>query len=256
LALRKESAAMSKRVMVAVLGFCLVGMVGCPELQKLRDENKRLNGQVVGLQTDKQKLSNEVNALAAERDRLEAELSEARGEAERSAGLLNELKGEQEKLQQQNRDLQALLRGIPGTTVKATAEGNYVVTESEILFDPGQIELKSGATAALDKVSEYLRAHPDISIRIDGHTDGQPIRVSPWKDNYHLGAMRAHAVMLYLMDKGVSPERAFIASFGPNRPLVPPKEPTADVPQNRRVEILLVPEGVRTVGEILEGLKE
>jgi chemotaxis protein MotB len=252
----KESAAMSKQVMAAVLGFCLVGLVGCPELQDLRKQNASLNSKVLSLQTENQRLFTEKEALKAERDRLEADLTEARAEGDKSSGLLGELRAEQQKLQQQNTDLQTLLKGIPGTSVRASAEGNYVVTESEILFDPGQIELKAGATAALDKVVEYLQAHSDTSVRIDGHTDGVPIRVSAWKDNYHLSAMRAHAVMRYLVDKGVAAERMFIAGFGPNRPRVPPKEPTADVPKNRRVEILLVPGGVRTIGEILEGIKE
>jgi flagellar motor protein MotB len=47
----------------------------------------------------------------------------------------------------------------------------------------------------------------------------------------------------------------FICGFGPNRPLRQPKAPEEAVAGNRRVEILLIPEAMRSIGQILEGFK-
>ena len=97
-----------------------------------------------------------------------------------------------------------------------------------------------------------VRRNDQQLIRVDGHSDGEPIKHSQWKDNYHLSAMRAHAVMQYLASQGVPAQNMYIVGFGPNRPLVEPVEPEAPMPKNRRVEILLVPQAQRSIEQILE----
>ena len=245
---------MLKRMAVVVLGVCLVGLAGCPELQDLRKQNASLKLQVLGLQKDNQTLTADNQALKSDKASLQTDVSKATSDAKRASALMDELKGEQEKLRKQKEDLAAILQGL-GPTIESRPEGNFIVTGNEILFDPGSIELKASASPVLDKVADYLQVHSEINIRVDGHTDGQPIKVSNWLDNYHLAAMRAHAVMKYLVDKGVKADRMFICGFGPNRPLRQPKAPEEAVAGNRRVEILLIPEAMRSIGQILEGFK-
>jgi flagellar motor protein MotB len=231
---------MLKRTMLLGLTVCLIGLTGCTELRDLRKQNASLKAQLNSLQADRDQLADENMALKAERDALQASLRDARAEARRMSQLVGEVRAEQDKLQQQTVELKKLLGNFSGITVEARGEGNFIVMESNVLFDPGKIELNEASTASLDEIAQYLMANPGLPIRIDGHTDGVPITHSEWKDNYHLAAMRAHAVMRYLVDHGVSE----------------PEEPTAEMAANRRVEIMLVPAGVRSISEILEGFEE
>jgi chemotaxis protein MotB len=167
--------------------------------------------------------------------------------------LLGKLQQAQQEREQQLKELQALVRDMGGMSVQSRPEGDYIVIENTILFDPGKIDLSEKARKTLDStVVAYLKKNADQMVRIDGHTDGVPIQHSAWKDNYHLGAMRAHSVMSYLMSKGIPPERMAIVGYGPNRPLVKPAQPKADTPKNRRVEILIVPKAHKSIEEILD----
>ena len=84
------------------------------------------------------------------------------------------------------------------------------------------------------------RVGTDEALRVDGHTDNVPIKVSGWKDNFHLSAMRAHTVLKALVGEGISSERIFLAGFGLHRPQVS-NDTREGRQQNRRVEILIVP---------------
>ena len=247
---------MLKRAIVVGLAICLAGLAGCAQIKDLERKNANLHAQVQSLQAERDELVAENQALKTDRETLQAALTDARKEARRMSELVGEMKAEQDKLHRQTAELKALLDEFGGIDVEARREGNFIVMQSEILFDSGKVDLNPDAADSLNKVADYLVAHSELPIRIDGHTDGVPIQHSPWKDNYHLAAMRAHAVMRYLMERGVSPERMHIVGFGPNEPRVEPQEPTEPVAANRRVEILLVPEGARSIGEILEGFQE
>ena len=246
---------MLKRAMIIGLTVVFLGLTGCAELGQLRKQNANLRDQVTSLQADRDQLLARDRALQTDRDSLRAALDSASKESQRMAALLERLRAEEAKSKQQALDLQKLLDKV-GVAVEHRPEGNFIVMESEILFEPGKDELNAGATASLDTIADYLRATPGLTSRIDGHTDGVPISHSAWKDNYHLGAMRALAVMRYLVGAGLDPKRAYVVSYGPNRPAVEPEEPTAEMAENRRVEILIIPEAQRSISEILEAWGE
>ena len=243
---------MLKRVVTVGLALMLVGLAGCAELRDLRKQNANLTNQVASLQSEKGQLLEENGALQALRDSLQASLTKVSQEAKQMADLVNELRSAEENSRQQALELKRLLADLEGVQLEQRSGRTFIVLASDILFAPGRDELSPEASAALDKVADYLLGHPGLQIRIDGHTDGVPITHSPWKDNYHLGGMRALAVMRYLTGKGLDSARVHIVSFGPNKPYLEPEEPTADVAENRRVEILLVPEEMRSIGEMLE----
>ncbi len=116
---------------------------------------------------------------------------------------------------------------------------------SDVLFMPGSWKLTDKASQSLTKLATALKqtfaAHPDYVARIDGHTDSDPIRRAAQQgiqDNTHLGFMRAHAVMQFLVDKGLPKNRLFVLSAGEHIPV------GADKKLNRRVEIWVSnPEG-------------
>ena len=120
---------------------------------------------------------------------------------------------------------------IPGVSGAYGAGTVTATVENDILFDSGKATLKNGAKKALDAVAGVLNSsYAGQSIRVNGHTDTDPIKKSGHKSNYHLGFERAYAVREYLITRGVDAKRIALGSFGPN-------EPRESKERSRRVEI-------------------
>ena len=223
--------------LIAVLAF-----TGCADVEKLRQENSRLQDRLKQLSNEKQSAQQRLNQAQDKLESLRSQLGEAQSAKEKLNQLLEKQRQKKSQLQEQRQELEKLVKNLSGVGVRSGKQGNYIVLEDKILFDLGEAELSEGAKETLNSILEYLKKKPDQQIRIDGHTDGVPIKQTDWMDNYHLAAMRAHAVFDYLASKGVDPKRMHIAGFGPNRPRKEPPKPTAPVKENRRVEILLMPD--------------
>ena len=104
----------------------------------------------------------------------------------------------------------------------------------DVLFDSGQITVKSGAKRTLDRVADLLNGQfAGYQVRIEGYTDTDPIRKSKWASNEHLSFERANAVEKYLVGKGVNTRRMYSAAFGPDRP-------KGSKAESRRVEIVVL----------------
>ncbi len=236
---------MLKRGLLVCLSALVILSTGCAQLKQLRAQNESLREQLKMSQQQLQKAEDEKAVLMSDRQALEAELTATKKEAAQAQQIVSDLQRERMRLEQQRQDLQKLLN----TTVETRDGTNVVVYESDILFAPGKAELTDEAKASLDKIAQYLVNHPEQEVRVAGHTDAVPITHSNWIDNYHLSVMRAHAVMRYLVDRGVSAERMTIVGSGPNEPRVEPEEPNQPVAENRRVEILLVPPSNASLGD-------
>lgn len=103
-----------------------------------------------------------------------------------------------------------------------------------IQFEYKSVLLTKSSKKVLDEVVAILKQNPDLYIYIDGHTsaDGNP-------DNHlKLSQARANSVRIYLMSKGVAPNRMKAEGFGATRPLDPGQTP-AQLARNRRVEMRL-----------------
>ena len=236
-------------LVLAVVG--LLTLAGCASLfcGSVQDENKRLKARL-------QERTEELSKIREELEAKKKETATLTGRKDELAKLVEELKKADEEQKKQRTELQQIIKDITGVSVSAGPEGNIIMIQDDILFDLGSIELSEKARKTLDTVVVvYLKKYPDQKIRIDGHTDGVPIKVSPFDDNWHLAAMRSHAVMKYLTSKGIAGDRMYISGWGPNRPLVPPVRPQAPTPKNRRVEILLISKGGRDIQQLLEGFK-
>ena len=98
-------------------------------------------------------------------------------------------------------------------------------------FETGTAEIKSQSFSLLDEVVGVLNDMPDNRMAVQGHTDN---RGSP-AYNRELSQRRAQAVVKYLTDKGIAPERLDAKGFGPDRP-VSSNETADGRAQNRRVE--------------------
>lgn len=87
--------------------------------------------------------------------------------------------------------------------------------ESEnIYFDFDKAELKPEARAILTKKAEWLRAHPEFNLLIEGNCDERGTA----EYNLALGERRANAAWKFLNALGVSGDRMATVSYGEERP--------------------------------------
>lgn len=155
---------------------------------------------------------------------------------------IQELEGERNRLESVRRDLQEKLKGT-GATV-GIKHGKIAVTlPSSIFFNSGQVTLRKAAKASLAKVCDAIKSSfPTETIRIEGHTDTDPIKKTKhlYASNWELSAMRAASVLHFLVDKcNLAPERLYIAGFGEYQP-VDSNKTEKGKKQNRRVEIVVL----------------
>jgi chemotaxis protein MotB len=126
------------------------------------------------------------------------------------------------------------LSGLDVTENKAagTTTVNFL---GDALFDSGKATLKETAKANLDKVAAALKKqYAGKQVRVEGHTDSDPIVHSKWKSNMELSKARADAVRDYLVKKGVDAAIVSTQGYGESKPK------GADKAKNRRVEIVVV----------------
>lgn len=185
----------------------------------------------------------EQNALLMEENEdLRAQLSDRDSALDSAVARARDREEEARRLQREMRELerrqgeqrQTGFEGIAGVTGTHGAGEVTATIESDLLFAPGSATLTANAKRALDQVAQVLNSqYAGNRVRVAGHTDPDPIRRSPFASNYHLGFERAYAVREYLMERGVSRNRLYIASHGPH---VPKESKT----KSRRVEIIVV----------------
>ncbi len=78
-------------------------------------------------------------------------------------------------------------------------------------------DLSDAAKAILNENARWLKANPDVRVRIEGHTDER----GTGEYNLALGERRALKVRGYLIFKGIPAENLKTASFGEEMPLAP-----------------------------------
>ena len=111
-------------------------------------------------------------------------------------------------------------------------EGRVAVRD--ILFDTGSAQIRPSSSDVLAQIGQMLRAHPDLHLRIEGHTDSQGGAAA----NRQLSQRRAEAVMQVLVDAyGIDRTRLEAVGRGEAEPVA--SNDTADGrQQNRRVELV------------------
>ncbi len=137
------------------------------------------------------------------------------------------------------------LRQIIGDRPDIRVVGDRFVFQSEVLFAPGKADLANGAKQQLDPVIAALKEMSqkipkDINwvLRVDGHTDRQPISNAQFASNWELSAARAISVVRYMIAQGIPPNRLAAAGFADNQPL-DPGSGAAAYRRNRRIELRL-----------------
>ena len=123
--------------------------------------------------------------------------------------------------------------------------GDRFVFQAEVLFPKGKSELNAAGETEMLKLADAVKQlekeiPPDIAwvLRVDGHTDNDPIQSVEFKSNWELSAVRAISVVKYLESQGVQSKHLVAAGFGQYQPLV--EGDTEDAKsENRRIELKL-----------------
>lgn len=123
--------------------------------------------------------------------------------------------------------------------------GDRFVFQAEVLFEKAKAQLNPEGEAEMRKLADAVKQlereiPPDIAwvLRVDGHTDADPIQSPQFKSNWELSSARAIAVVNYLIANGVSPKHLVAAGFGEFQPIDPGStEETKS--RNRRIELKL-----------------
>ncbi len=152
-----------------------------------------------------------------------AEASAARQQAATAQADAATAQAQAAALQQELAELQA----------KQTDRG-MLVTLGDVLFEFGRAEIKPTAQAAIAKLSNYLKQHPDRRVLIEGFTDS----VGSDQANLTLSQRRSQAVADALRAQGVDPARVDTRGYGEAYP-VANNASSSDRALNRRVEVYI-----------------
>jgi chemotaxis protein MotB len=248
---------MLKKLLVITIGFALIGLTGCQQGQEVNEDVKVLNAKLDQCRQDKRILESDLQSANDEIASLTARLQDARDDAQKYSELAARLEEAKQKLQQEKQAISDVVEDLEWL-VNLEQRGNdtVMVMDNAILFPSGSHELTEQAKTGLDTLAQRLGDVPNATIRVDGHTDGEPIRATrdKYSSNWDLAAERAESVRAYLAENGVMSSRMYITGFGPIAPRVEPTNPTDPMEENRRVEILLLFDREGDVQDLLEDL--
>ncbi|WP_186342830.1 OmpA family protein [Allochromatium palmeri] len=198
-------------------------------------------------------LDTALNEAQAQITSLEAELEQARAQSadqaladaqQQIAALETELETARQSApsadQGEAADELARLRALQ--TSFAQLNGTFTehglllnLAESDLSFTIGQATLPAGELESLDRIAALLKSHPELTARIEGHSDS----LGSAALNQSLSLQRAEAVRQALVERGVDEGRLTAEGLGPTRPIA--DNTTAEGRgKNRRVEVYIL----------------
>ncbi|MBL6609794.1 MAG: peptidoglycan -binding protein [Rhodobacteraceae bacterium] len=206
-------------------------------------------------QAQLQNLGNRLNAAlarAASEQRRRLKLEEA--ESQRLEAEKLKLEAERDLLASQAEDLAKYkseffgsLRILLADQVGVRIVGDRFVFSSEVLFAPGAAELSQLGQSEIVKVGSILNKimseipqNIDWIIRVDGHTDDQPLSgTGEFKDNWELSQARALSVVKFMISQlNIPADRLAANGFAEFQPVNMANTAQARS-QNRRIELKL-----------------
>ena len=134
--------------------------------------------------------------------------------------------------------------------VSFDANTGIVKFKSDLLFEKGSDKVAPAAAEAVKSLCGILNSKEGkkFDVIIAGHTDDLPILKPDTRaqhpTNWHLSADRAISVLDVMGTNNIDQKRMSVRGFSEYRPVAPNATGKKGNPQNRRVEIYIVPEGV------------
>ena len=120
-----------------------------------------------------------------------------------------------------------------------------VAMVAKILFPSGEAEITPEGIEVLTRIGEILKSTRGKIIRVEGHTDN--VRIAPqlqqkFPTNWELSTTRATNVVRFLQDKvGIEGARIRAVGMSEYHPVASNETHDGRI-QNRRIEIVLLPE--------------
>jgi len=249
-----------------VLVLCALILAGCdPELKDCRIQNDTQRKRIAELES-------EIASTRLNMDQLNRQLSSARQRDGLEAGVLQEKVAALEKALADKQalvdamknqllsggnqlpvELAAMLEDFAAKSpdmVTFDAAKGVVKFKSDLLFDSGSANVAANATDAIKSLCQIMNSEKgkQFDIIIAGHTDdipiGRPETRRQHPTNWHLSAHRAISVLDIMQKNELNAERLSIRGFGEYRPVAPNAPAKKGNPQNRRVEIYIVAQGM------------
>lgn len=219
---------MLRQVVLAALLLATAACVSPEEHRKATGANAALQATIASMSEHQRKLAAENESLRKSLEGLRAQAVDADALREKNARLDELLKRYQ----------QGEPGSIPGVEFVRTPEGMAFRVLGGVLFAPGRIEITDQGQKTL------LQLIPDLKrqgkkVRVDGHTDDQPIVHSQWGTNLRLSVERSLAVADFLIKNGLDAASVGVAGYGEYRP-TEPGSTEASRQRNRRVELLML----------------
>ena len=110
------------------------------------------------------------------------------------------------------------------------AKDDEVLTSLNVLFATNKANIVESAYVDILRVADFMRAHPDVVVTIEGHTDDRASIIY----NQKLSERRAHAVRQELIRFGVNANKLLAIGYGELKPIADNSTEFGRA-QNRRV---------------------
>jgi len=123
--------------------------------------------------------------------------------------------------------------------MQKTPEGLVISLRELGFFNSGEAKLLPGAADKLQKTAKVLMEH-GLELRVEGHSDDQPIHTAAFQSNWELSTARAMSVLSMLVDHaGFPSDKISVAGYGPYRP-VGSNQTAEGRRMNRRVDLVVI----------------
>ncbi len=219
----------TSKIICAVATLAVLGACVSPEThRRALSANDALKAQIAELTEYQRKLGKENEQLKSDVERLSKSAKDAAWVESQKQKLDELLKRYQE----------GSSSAVDGVELVRTSEGLAFRVLGGLLFNPGSVEISEQGRATLGQLMGEL-TRQGKRIRVDGHTDDQPITHSNWGTNLRLSVERSMAVADFLTKSGIPAEKVSVAGYGEYQPAQPEKSDAARQ-KNRRVEILML----------------
>jgi len=235
------------------------------ELAGLRAQKEALEGEVTGLKEslgEQKEISEEALAqvtllnqqIAALRSQLAAlqralEAAEERIEQQKlriedlGERLNIALAAQVEELKRYRSEFFGRLRQVLGERSDIRIVGDRFIFQSELLFPTAEDELNPSGREQLAQLADELKGIAeeipddiDWILQVEGHTDERPIQTDEFPSNWELSTARAIAVVKFLIEQGIPPDRLSANGYGEHHPIAEGDSPEAYA-KNRRIEL-------------------
>ncbi len=179
---------------------------------------------------------NEVVKESARKEHLKTQIQKLK--AAKQKALLDQKETQLLLLKKQMQQTKAKLKELEELNAKQTNRG-LVLTLGDVLFESGKANLLPGSKRAIEKLVEFLKDNPERKVLVEGHTDN----VGSATYNIDLSLRRAQSVKEALVENGIDEKRITALGYGEMYPVAPNTD-AAGRQRNRRVEIVILEEGV------------